>query len=156
MPSPKPTATAKTTLSISPPAPTPLASPGQREDNNQTGDLDLTEANAYTIQGAGADVTTVDAALIDRVFDLLDSGAQLSSPIYRPDPRDGHPTGRMETCGPPQEMAAGRRRIRSAGGTVDLFNCQITNCVAGDSGMGDGGFRRQWWRDWRVWRRDLL
>ena len=46
-----------------------LALAGIYEDDNSTGDLDITED--LEIQGAGADVTIVDGAGIDRVFHLV-------------------------------------------------------------------------------------
>jgi predicted outer membrane repeat protein len=45
-----------------------LTIPGQGENNNLTGDLDILQG--MTINGAGADVTIVDAGGIDRVFDI--------------------------------------------------------------------------------------
>ncbi|MEP7305923.1 MAG: choice-of-anchor Q domain-containing protein [Acidobacteriota bacterium] len=45
---------------------------GTNEDLAATGDLDIT--STVIIQGGGADVTTIDAGGLDRVFDVLDGG----------------------------------------------------------------------------------
>jgi CSLREA domain-containing protein len=49
-----------------------LSLPGANEDLAETGDLDIT--STIIIQGAGADVTTVDAGGLDRVFDVIGGG----------------------------------------------------------------------------------
>ena len=49
-----------------------LSIPGQLEDVNATGDLDVSETVRIVGQGrTGANVTTIDADYIDRVFDVL-------------------------------------------------------------------------------------
>ena len=45
-----------------------LTLPGNEENNNATGDLDVT--SPLTIIGAGADQTTINANGLDRIFDL--------------------------------------------------------------------------------------
>ncbi|MEM9150399.1 MAG: Hint domain-containing protein [Cyanobacteria bacterium P01_F01_bin.3] len=54
-----------------------LSLTGRSEDAAATGDLDITNSDTtITIQGAGEDVTIIDADTIDRVFDVL-NGATL-------------------------------------------------------------------------------
>ncbi|MCP3958924.1 MAG: DUF11 domain-containing protein, partial [bacterium] len=54
-----------------------LALAGTAEDSNATGDLDFTDTDTTTIQGAGARSTIIDANAIDRVLHLQ-TGAGLS------------------------------------------------------------------------------
>jgi predicted outer membrane repeat protein len=49
-----------------------ITTPGPAENNNATGDFDITDA--VTIQGAGAGITIVDGQQLDRVFDVIGNG----------------------------------------------------------------------------------
>lgn len=53
-----------------------LSLTGINEDSSRTGDLDITDS--LTITGAGSDQTFIDAAGIDRVFDLIEPGTEVT------------------------------------------------------------------------------
>ena len=92
-----------------------LSISGREEDAAATGDLDVTYN--VTIRGAGADVTTIDAAALDRVFHVL-SGVTVEL-------QDVTLTG-----GDPQ--AAGGGILNE--GTLTLTRCQVSASTATDGG----------------------
>ncbi len=48
-----------------------LSLEGRKEDEAETGDLDITSGDVITIKGVGNDKTIIDAQQLDRVFDVL-------------------------------------------------------------------------------------
>ena len=89
---------------------------GTNEDAAATGDLDITQD--LTIAGAGRLTTTIDAAGIDRAFDMVGNltDVQLS---------DVRITGG-------NSVTAGGSGIRLTGGTLYLVNSRVTN----NTGLG--------------------
>lgn len=104
-----------------------LAISGAPEDDGLTGDLDLYNGET-TIEGAGADVTTIDAAGLDRVFDIRGGTATIS--------------GVTITGGQPSGSEAGGGVLNSGGVMMSLLDVAVT----GNSSSGYGGgvfFQRQ-------------
>lgn len=95
----------------------PLAIAGAGEDDNATGDLDITAQ--LTIKGAGADQTAVDGGDLDRVFHVIGTTAELSGLAVR----NGTATG------------SGGGGIRS-GSTLTLKNATVSGNVASGGGGG--------------------
>jgi CSLREA domain-containing protein len=96
---------------------------GTNEDSAATGDLDVLGGGPVTIEGNGA---TIDAAGVDRVFDVVDPAALLT--LKSVTVTDG--------VAPPHEVGGG---ILSAG-TLTLIRATVTNNRIDPSGPGfDGG-----------------
>lgn len=93
---------------------------GADEDNGQTGDLDILENVA--IVGAGADVTIVSAANLDRVIQIHNGVTAVA--ISDLSLRDGYVSG---------SFGGG---IWNLGGTLNLTRCAVLDNVAGSSGGG--------------------
>jgi CSLREA domain-containing protein len=93
-----------------------LAIAGAGEDAAQSGDLDLTDS--VSIEGAGARSTVIDAAGIDRVFDVGNVGAAILDVTLRAGDAGGGNGGGIQN-----------------GGTLTVAGCAIE----GSSAAGPGG-----------------
>ena len=104
---------------------------GAHEDANQTGDLDLLSgAGAVTIQGAGSDLTTIDALRGDRVMEVL-TGAKVT--IDGVEITGGHaPDGASGSAG---DDGGGIRNTAS----LTLRDSLVDDNTAGDGGAGAAG-----------------
>jgi hypothetical protein len=114
---------------------------GPNEDANATGDLDLTSAIA--IVGAGASTTTVDAAGIDRVFDVHEgANARIEGLTitggHAPDAAGG---GAGPTAGPGEDSVgeAGAPQASAGGGIYNEGSLTLAGDVVKDNVAGAGG-----------------
>ncbi len=94
-----------------------LSIAGSGEDQAQTGDLDLTDS--VSIEGAGARDTIVDAAGIDRVFDVGNVGAAILDLTLRAGNAGGGNGGGIQN-----------------GGTLTVARCTVEGGMAGGPGGG--------------------
>lgn len=131
-----------------------LAIPGHSEDSAYTGDLDVTDD--LTLVGAGADVTIIDAAGIDRVIHAPESEVMLritGVSITGGDPggMGGRPGGGIfarhvvltnsRVYGNRAQwggglMAGGWFEGRTQGGSLLMTNCEVRDNVAEEEGGG--------------------
>ncbi len=95
---------------------------GSREDDNQTGDLDL--QGELEVVGAGMDLTWIDGAGLDRVFDLHGSGPWRISDLTIA--RGAAPDATLAL--PRGEEGGG---VRLGAGALTLGRCRITDNKAG-------------------------
>jgi len=125
-----------------------LSRAGAPDDTNANGDLDVL-GTAVTIRGAGAAATTVDAARIDRVFDvhagrtatlerLTVSGGQAANGADGSDVSAGEGASGTGGPGDPGQPGGGIRNL----GTLTVRDSTVTDNRAGaggDGGRGQGG-----------------
>ena len=97
-----------------------LSISGRGEDNGLSGDLDI--LHSLTISGAGADVTTIDASNVDRVFQI-------------------HPGVTVELAG--VSLIGGNPQADGGGllneGTLTLTSCQVSESMATFGGALSNG-----------------
>jgi len=121
-----------------------LALPGPGEDANATGDLDL--LSDLTLQGAGATRTTIDAAALDRVLDVLAgttvtvdaitlTGGSTAAGTAGTSPT---PVAGTDTFGGPGGSSENGGGIRNAG-TLTVQNSEISDNATGSGGPGGSG-----------------
>ena len=101
-----------------------LAIPGDSEDAAATGDLDVTDD--FMLEGAGAATTTIDAAALDRVFDIF---GLMSVDI----------TGVTITGGLSSGFSGNGGGIQSTNATLTLDNVVVTGNMTGDFNGAAGG-----------------
>ncbi|MDQ3724519.1 MAG: right-handed parallel beta-helix repeat-containing protein [Actinomycetota bacterium] len=122
---------------------------GDEEDENQTGDLDLTNKGEVTIAGAGARTTVIDAAgLEDRVIDIQ-PGAALSlakATVTGGDVSDenggGIRAGEVVLTLNQVSVRGNVSRNSGRGGGIAALNSQTTiaaSLIAENRNSGDGG-----------------
>jgi CSLREA domain-containing protein len=104
------------------------------DDNDSNGDLDVT--GTTTVTGAGAATTTIDAAQIDRVIDVLPGGDLTLERVTISGGRTANGAGGASAgaFGSPGEPGGG---VRSHGVLV-LIDCVVTGNRTGDGGAGAG------------------
>ena len=107
---------------------------GSREDQGETGDLDI--FSHLFIRGAGKTLTVIDGSRLDRVFDI---SGNVNVSISDLTVVNGHaPDGKHGTAGSggggDGESGGGIRNIK---GTLSLQNCKIVNNSAGDYDIGE-------------------
>lgn len=131
----------------------PFTLTGAARDNaNASGDLDVT--STVTVRGAGAAATTIDAAGVDRVLDVLAGGNLTLQGVTitggrAPDGLNAGTTGTGANGGPggPGGLGAGTAGdagesgggIRSAG-TLTVVDSAVTGNRTGDGRNGGSGF----------------
>ena len=104
---------------------------GASDDTNVNGDFDVTDTDGLTITGAGADVSTIDANTLDRVFDVIGISTELTL-------RDLTVTGGKAPNGTAGSPGAKGGGIRAAG-TLTLDGVVVTANTAGNGGAGTNG-----------------
>jgi CSLREA domain-containing protein len=115
-----------------------LSIPGRGDDNNDSGDLDIS-AVGLSVRGAGAGVTTIDANHVDRVIDVL-AGAAVTVEgvtITGGVTRDG--TSGMDMSGGFDVTAGDGGAGEAGGGIRNLGALTIQDSVVSGNTTGSGG-----------------
>ena len=100
-----------------------LAIPGQDEDMAASGDLDILES--LTIEGAGTNVTIIDAAGIDRALQIFSPAVVSISALTIQGGDSGSGSGR-----------SGGGIAQDSGSRLELTGVAVSGNKAGDSGWG--------------------
>lgn len=117
---------------------------GSGEDLNDTGDLDITED--LEIQGDGVDVTIIDAASGDRIFDVLSGVVQIADLTVQGGKIAGEPGGGIRNADEltltrvvvSRNDGDGGGGVSSSGGTLVVEDSTIIRNRADSPGAGIG------------------
>jgi hypothetical protein len=113
---------------------------GNFENDNATGDLDITRSATLTIRGTGGGRAVIEQKClpeaVDRIIDHRGSGTLILENLSIQD--GALPTRSIVSATPFAEYHGGG--IRSAGGDLVLDDTELSDNQAGDGGDGNAGF----------------
>ena len=115
-----------------------LSIPGRGDDNNDSGDLDIS-AVGLTLRGAGAGLTTVDASHVDRVIDVLAGAAVTIEGVTITGGATQDGTSGMDMSGGFDVTAGDGGAGEAGGGVRNLGALTIQDSVVTGNAAGSGG-----------------